>query len=125
MSAQICETCKNRGKGCYCAPNSTCSDYVEVNTKHIVFDKFKSINIDEMAEWLDQYGMFDNSPWMTWFDQQYCKNCEDVVCKYENDKKEFHYSYCEFNGNCKFFPDLDESPDNKMIIKMWLESEVE
>lgn len=125
MSAQICETCKNKGKRCYCAPNSTCSDYVEVNTKHIVFDKFKSINIDGMAEWLDQYGMFDNSPWMTWFDQQYCKNCEDVMCKYENGKREFPYSYCEFNGNCKFFPDLDESPDNKMIIKMWLESEVE
>lgn len=36
MSAQICETCKNKGKRCYCAPNSTCSDYEELNTKHTV-----------------------------------------------------------------------------------------
>lgn len=78
-----------------------------------------------MAEWLDQYGMFDNSPWMIWFDQQYCKNCEDVVCKYENDKKEFSCSYCELNDKCKFFPEYDEAPSNKEIIKMWLESESE
>ena len=125
MSAQICETCKNKFKRCYCAPNSTCSDYEEINTKHTVFDKFKSMNIDNLAEFLDKYGMFDNSPWMTWFDKQYCSNCESIMCHYEDSTHEFPCSYCEWNGNCKFFPDLDEAPDNKMIVKMWLESEVE
>lgn len=95
-----------------------------VNIKYNVFDKFKSMNIDELAEWLDKYGMFDNSPWMSWFDQKYCKNCEDIMCKYEDSEREFPCSYCELNGNCKFFPDLDEVPDNKMSIKMWLESEI-
>ena len=47
MSAQICETCKNKDKRCYCAPNSTCSDYEEINTKHTVFDKFRSINMED------------------------------------------------------------------------------
>lgn len=23
----LCKTCKNHGKRCYCAPNSTCGDY--------------------------------------------------------------------------------------------------
>ena len=113
------------GIGCYCAPNSTCSDYEEVKAKHTIFGKFKSMNIDELAEWLDEYGQFDSSPWMSWFDQKYCKNCEDIMCKYEDGEREFPCSYCELNGNCKFFPDLDEAPDNKRIIKMWLESEVE
>lgn len=27
MAAQICETCKHKHEGCYCSPNSTCSDY--------------------------------------------------------------------------------------------------
>lgn len=125
MSAQICETCKNKGKECYCAPNSTCSDYEEVKAKHTVFDKFRSMNIDELAEWIDEHGEFDGSPWMSWFDQQYCKNCEYIMCKYEDGEREFPFSYCELNGNCKFFPDLDDVPDNKMIIKMWLESEVQ
>ena len=119
MSAQICETCKNKDNRCYCAPNSTCQDYEE-RAKHTVFDKFKSMNIDEFAEWLDEYGMFDNSPWMRWFDQKYCKNCEDIMCKYEDGTKEFTCSWCEVNGKCKFFLDLDKSPENKEIIKMWL-----
>lgn len=47
------------------------------------------------------------------------------MCKYEDGEREFPCSYCELNGNCKFFPDLDEVPDNKKIIKMWLETEIE
>ena len=51
-------------------------------------------------------------------------NCADIMCKYE-DGERFPCSYCELNGNCKFFPNLDETPDNKRITKMWLESEAE
>lgn len=87
--------------------------------------KLKNMSTEDLAEWLDQYGQFDNSPWITWFDQQYCKNCEYIMCKYEAGTREFPCSYCELNGNCKFFPDLHEVPDNKMIIKMWLEMEIE
>lgn len=87
--------------------------------------KLKNMSTEDLAEWLDQYGQFDNSPWMSWFDQKYCKNCEDIMCKYEDGEREFPCSYCELNGNCKFVPDLDEEPDNKRIIKMWLETEIE
>ena len=125
MAAQICKNCKHREETCYCSPNSTCSHYEEGNTKYTVFDKFKSMNIDKLAEWIDEHGQSDSSPWMSWFDQKYCKNCEDILCKYEDGVREFSCSYCELNSNCKYFLDSDEVPDNKMIIKMWLESEVE
>lgn len=87
--------------------------------------KLKNMSTEDLAEWLDQYGMFDNSPWITWFDQKYCKNCEDIMCKYEDGERELPCSYCEVYGTCRFFQNLDDIPDNKMTIKMWLESEVE
>ena len=87
--------------------------------------KLKNMSTEDLAEWLDQYGQFDNSPWITWFDQKYCKNCENIMCKYEDGEREFPCSYCEVYDTCKFFPDLDEVPGNKMIIKMWLETEIE
>ena len=48
-----------------------------------------------------------------------------ILCANMKTEGEFPCSYCELNGNCKFFPNLDETPDNKMVTKMWLESEVE
>jgi hypothetical protein len=31
------------------------------------------------------------------------------------------FAWCEFHEKCKFFPNLEEIPDDKEIIKMWLE----
>ena len=125
MAAQICKNCKYKEETCYCSPNSTCSHHKEVDTKHTVFDKINSMNIDELAKWLDEYGAFDDSPWINWFNEKYCKNCPDIICKYEDGVKEFPCSYCELNNKCKFFPEYDETPNNETTIKMWLESEVE
>ena len=88
------------------------------------YEHITHMRVDEMAKWIDKYGMFDNSPWMSWFDQKYCKNCEDIMCKYEDGERELPCSYCEVYGTCRFFQNLDDIPDNKMTIKMWLESEV-
>ena len=88
-------------------------------------ERLKSMSVEELSKWIGTHGQFDNSLWITWFDQKYCKSCEDIMCKYEDGEREFPCSYCELNGNCKFFPDLDEVPDNKKIIKMWLETEIE
>ena len=92
----------------------------EIKTK---FDIFKSMTLEQFAEWLDKYGQFDGSQWMSWFDKKYCKNCEPIMCHYEDSKNEFPCSYCEINNKCKFFPNIDHAPNNKEIIKMWLESE--
>lgn len=89
------------------------------------FDNIHNMSKDELAHWIDDYGQFDSSPWMSWFNQKYCDNCKAIMCHYEGNEHEFPCSWCELESKCKFFPDLNETPDNKMIIKMWLESEEE
>ena len=84
-----------------------------------IYDTLTSKDIDGLAEWLDKYGMFDQSPWLTWWDNNYCKKCDGVEYKGQD------WAWCELNGKCKFFQDLKDIPDNKQIIKMWLELEVE
>lgn len=92
-----------------------------------VFDKIKNKNIDEFAEWLDEYCVCDTAPWWKWWDENYCKKCEPINIETTN---VFGYeigecAYCEVNGNCEFFKDMEEIPNSKQIIKMWLESEKE
>lgn len=82
-----------------------------------MIDGIKSKNVDELAEWLDKYGILDNSPWITWFDKAYCKKCNNILMD------GVEYAWCELNNKCRFFQDSEESPDTKQIIKMWLQSE--
>ena len=89
------------------------------------FEQIKSMDINELSEWLSQQSQWDMSPWIEWWDAKYCQNCDPVkaVVPYLNGEHEF--SYCEINDKCRFFPEMNEEPDDKKIIKMWLESEVE
>lgn len=101
------------------------------------FEHFKSMSIEELAKWLGEYGQFEKSPWATWFSETYCNECESIKCKYEDAEKTlgftsyaFGYSgldcaYCEVEKKCKFFPNLDDTPDNLETIKMWLNKEAE
>ena len=95
------------------------------------FEKLKTMTIEQFAEWLDEHGYFDGSPWMTWFDENYCNNCPSEHGYLPDDSGEERYyvptefAWCEANGKCKFFPEMDEEPEPKDIVKMWLESEVE
>jgi hypothetical protein len=92
--------------------------------------------IDEFVEWLDKNCMFDNSPWMNLFNEKYCSKCESIKCKYADAEEKlgfspFSYSgevecsYCEVYNKCRFFENLEDIPDNKEMIKMWLEEEAE
>ena len=90
-----------------------------------IFDEIKSKNIDELVEWLDKYAAFDGSKWMSWFDNNYCKKCEPEVARVERYHGEHEFGWCELHGKCKFFEDLEEVPDNKQIIKLWLQLESE
>lgn len=101
------------------------------------FESIKSKNIDELAEWLDEYETFDNSPWMKWWNENYCQKCESVTIarneyasivgwnNHPNYCGNIECGWCEINRKCKYFQDLDYIPDNEEIIKMWLESEAE
>lgn len=85
------------------------------------FEKFKSMTIDELADWIDKYGQFDNSPWLEYFNTKYCENCESIKCT-RNEKTDL-CAYCELHDCCKFFPDLNYVPEVRDTIKLWLESE--
>ena len=89
------------------------------------FERLKSMSIEELAKWLDQNGMWDNSPWSLRWNEQYCKRCESIMCKSADDSRRFPCAYCEIYDKCRFFPDMDDVPDSKEIIKLWLEAEVE
>lgn len=101
--------------------------------------KFEEINfkdIDGFSEWLDKYEAYDNSPWMEWWDKNYCQKCEaitmpcDEYARIDGWSYSYYYgdiesAYCEIHKKCRYFEDMNEVPSNKEIIKMWLESEIE
>lgn len=95
------------------------------------FDKIKSMNIDELSEWLDMYGQIDNSPWIKWWNETYCKSCPSEIGYVVDDTGRnqwnipYECTWCELHGKCKFFQELKDLPDNKEIIEMWLENEYE
>lgn len=88
-----------------------------------MIDRIKSKSTDEFIDWLNEYVAFDTAPWMQWWDNKYCRKCgaEEV---YDVDRdRDMEYAWCEVSGKCKFFENMDNVPDAKQIIKMWLESE--
>lgn len=90
------------------------------------YENIKSKHIDELAEWIDSYGNFEKSPWINWFDKNYCSKCEPEIAYLEYIGKECECAWCELHcDKCKYFKDLEATPDNKQMIKMWLESEAE
>lgn len=89
-----------------------------------VFEKIKAMNIDKFADWYDENCKHDDDPSIKWWDNKYCKNCEPVV----GDVKGYYdrpmeFCWCEIYGKCKFFEDMDELPNSREMIKLWLESE--
>lgn len=42
------------------------------------FEKLKSMNEEEISEFLDNIVSIDDSPWIVWFNKKYCKNCETI-----------------------------------------------
>ena len=85
------------------------------------FEQIKLMDVEELSEWLDQQTGSDTSPWIEWWDSTYCQKCESVMAFVPYLDGEHECSWCEVNDECRFFSSV---PDNKEIIKMWLESEV-
>ena len=90
-----------------------------------VFENLKQKNIDELAEWLNSYDNWEESPWMDYWNENYCSKCksEIVYAPYLNHNIEC--CWCELNDDkCRFFPEMDKQPNSTEMIKLWLESEV-
>lgn len=88
-------------------------------------EKFQSMTSDELAEWLYGFDWFEGSPWVQWWDKNYCSKCGPVTEYVPEFDRECECAWCELNNKCKFFSDMDDVPGIKMMIKMWLESEAE
>lgn len=86
------------------------------------YEMLKNKTVDELIDWLDEY-VINDSPWISYFDNKYCKKCEPIHCE-DGDCGSNDYGWCELNNKCRFFQDMDGIPDNKQIIKMWLEREI-
>lgn len=90
-----------------------------------VFENIKSKNIDELVEWMDKYCVFDCSPYMRWWDDNYCSKCMPEVVDDPDVGGFLESSWCELHDKCKYFQDKEDIPTIKETIKMWLESEYE
>lgn len=91
-----------------------------------IFDKVKTMNIDELAEFLEKMFLREEGPWDNWFAKKYCnvENCPSIKCECTGEfKGTVDCAWCELNDGCKFFPKDDFG--EKLIIKLWLESEAE
>ena len=98
------------------------------------FECINAMSVEVLAKWLDEHGQFDGSPWMDFFNENYCKKCETITVKRKvsEDKLgisplcggELDCAWCEVHHKCKYFKELDDVPDNEEIIKMWLNHEV-
>lgn len=88
------------------------------------FENLQSKNIDEFAKWYEENCLHNDDPCIQWFDTTYCKRCEPIVQQNEMGYK-MEYAYCELNGKCRYFQELDDMPTNHQTIMAWLESEYE
>ena len=109
--------------------NGVPTQYVEIGSipKKSNVEMLKAMSVEQLAEWLDDNGMWDNSPWSKYFDEKYCQQCESVKAMMEGyfGNRECEFAYCELENKCRYFENHKDVPDCKEIIKMWLESETE
>ena len=89
------------------------------------FEKLKSMNEKEISEFLDSIVSIDDNPQVVWFYKKYCDNCETIRLNTLDPNARCDYAYCELNENCRYFQNKDDIFDNKEMIELWLESEVE
>ena len=64
----------------------------------------------------------DQTPWMDWFNKNYCEQCKTIKKYNDYFKRDIEYSQCEIKGQCIYGEDFST---DKNIIKMWLNSEAE
>lgn len=88
------------------------------------FELFKNMSLCEFTEWLDSFSIHDNAPWVEYFCENYCNKCEPEIAYIPYFNREMECAWCEMHGKCRFFEDMEDTPNTKEIIKMWLESEI-
>ena len=88
------------------------------------FEEFKNMDIEAFVKWIDKHGQHDDSPWNKWFEESYCQRCESVMAFVPYLNGEHECTWCEVNGKCRYFQELDGILSCKDVVKMWLEGEI-
>lgn len=90
-----------------------------------VFDKIKSMDINEFAEWIAKNFLSEDEPISNWWARTYCNNCEQEKGYVEELGCELNFAWCELHDRCKYFKDINHIPKNKEVTLFWLESDEE
>lgn len=90
------------------------------------FEALKEKNLVEFAQWLLELQDGSEFPWDVWFNENYCKKCKSIIKLVSNPfcpSKQMiqEYSFCEIHNCCRFFPEYEVLPSEK-IIELWLAS---
>lgn len=86
----------------------------------------KNLNKKELAKFLCNICSPESNLWIKWFDDTFCKKCEPIISKKENELISQESAYCEINDKCKYFKDkYKEVPSLEEICEMWLSKKVE
>lgn len=87
-------------------------------------ERIKSMNIDELVSWLNSnFAYVYDTPWDIWWNSNYCSKCKTELVKIVDEDRKIPCGWCELHHKCKYFQELDSTPDSKQVIKMWLECE--
>lgn len=84
------------------------------------FGKIKHKKLIELAKWLDSLGGVDNTPWIKWFDETYCKKCTMYKGVPEGCTHEITFAPCECGENPCGYADLKAWE----LVALWLQSKV-
>lgn len=86
-------------------------------------EKLQSLSLDDLTDWLNIHGEQDCSPWIQWFDSNYCAKCEPETTVLPNYHREAECAFCENHNYCRFLGESVDIMDGRTVIKMWLEEQ--
>lgn len=85
-------------------------------------DAIKNFSEEDFINWLASFNLVDDSPWLQWFDEAYCKRCQPISGRIEGSDYDQLFSPCEFGPDgCPFgVADLED----RELIRLWLDAEI-
>lgn len=89
------------------------------------FEYIQAMPQEDFIDFLEKACSSDAGPWEEWFGNKYCNNCPPIIVSTEISHAKMKCGWCEIYGFCKFFTELGRVPNDKDVLKRWLEQEKE
>lgn len=84
------------------------------------FKMLKSLSLVETIKFLNKVSMDNWTPWVEWFDAEYCSACTEEKLYLTETGEEVVLKICEGEDFC---PILNGELDNKNVLRKWLLSD--